>query len=64
VRIEAVENRRIRKVHITRIEPPTEDETAETEAQRDSDKRRATGSHHRVTDKVETETQPKPAQSG
>jgi CBS domain containing-hemolysin-like protein len=64
MRIEAVENRRIRKVHIMHIEPPAQDDTAEAEAPRDTDKRRVTETHKRVTDSIESETQPKPAQSG
>jgi CBS domain containing-hemolysin-like protein len=61
MRIEAVENRRIRKVHIICVEPPADDETSEAEAARQPDKRRADG-NNRVTDAIETEAQPKPAQ--
>lgn len=64
MRIEAVENRRIRKVHIVRIEPPAETDTEEVQTTRETDKRRTTGMHKRVNDSVESETQPKPAQSG
>jgi putative hemolysin len=64
MRIEAVENRRIRKVHIVRIEPPAETDTEEVKTTRENDKRRTTGTHKRVNDSVEPETQPKPAQSG
>jgi CBS domain containing-hemolysin-like protein len=64
MRIEAVENRRIRKVHIVRIEPPAESDTEEVEASRETDRRRTTGSHKRVTGTVESDTQPKPAESG
>ena len=63
MRIEAVENRRIRKVHIIRIEPPAETDTEEVKTARENDKRRTTGTHKRINDSVEPETQPKPAQS-
>lgn len=58
MRIEAVENRRIRKVHIVRIEPPAETATEEVKSSR------TTGIHRRVDNSVEPDTQPKPAQSG
>jgi CBS domain containing-hemolysin-like protein len=62
MRIEAVENRRIRKVHIIRIDPPADDEADDTEQTRDSDKRRGVDGRNRVDEAIETEAQPKPAQ--
>jgi putative hemolysin len=60
MRIEAVENRRIRKVHIIRIEPPVEGgEADESEAASNHDKRRTSDSQRRM-DTLPTEAEPKP----
>lgn len=62
MRIEAVENRRIRKVHIIRIDPPADDGADETESARETDKRRGVDGRSRADEAIETEAQPKPAQ--
>ena len=60
MRIEAVDNRRIRKVHIIRMEPPkTGGEADETEPASNGDRRRTTDSQRRV-DTLTTEPEPKP----
>lgn len=59
MRVEAVENRRIRKVHVVRLETPSEEEEREAEAEENAreNKRGKNG-----TSEVEAVSQPRPAQ--
>lgn len=62
MRIEGVDNRRIRKVHIIKVDPPNDDATSESEEGRDSDRRRSQRARNGASDPVETTAQAKPAQ--
>lgn len=62
MRIEGVDNRRIRKVHIIKVDPPSDDATGESEEGRDSDRQRSQSARNGASDPVETTAQAKPAQ--